>query len=93
MATSDLNLNDYDEFILHYNKRWQIEEFHRGLKQTTGIEKFYSIKLTSQKIHIFASFRFFVKLEKSRIKNNIFWHEQKARISRTATIDYLGVNA
>jgi hypothetical protein len=93
LATSDLDLTGYDDFISHHNKRWQVEEFHRGLKQTTGIEKCYSIKSTSQKTHIFASFVAFIKLEKSRLKNNISWYEQKAKISRMATIDYLGANA
>lgn len=93
LATSDLELTDYDEFISHHQKRWQIEEFHRGLKQTTGIEKCYSTKSTSQKTHIFASFTAFIKLEKNRLENNISWYEQKARISRIATIDYLGANA
>ena len=93
LATSDLNLTDYDEFISHHNRRWQIEEFHRGLKQTTGIEKCYSTKSASQKTHIFASFIAFVKLEKNRLENDISWYEQKARISRMATINYLGANA
>jgi hypothetical protein len=89
LATSDLNLTDYNSFILHHNKRWRIEEFHRGIKQTTGIEKCYSIKSVSQKTHIFASFTAFIKLEKIRLKNKISWYEQKALISRTATFSYL----
>jgi hypothetical protein len=93
LATSDLDLTDYDEFISHHEKRWQVEEFHRGLKQTTGIERCYSIKSASQKTHIFASFVAFMKLEKSRLKTDISWYEQKARISRMATIDYLESNA
>lgn len=93
MATSDLSLTDYDEFISHYDQRWQVEEFHRGIKQTTGIEKCYSIKSQSQKTHIFASFNAFLKLEKSRIKSNISWYEQKALISRTAAMGYLWANA
>lgn len=93
LATSDLDLTDYDNFISHHDKRWQIEEFHRGIKQTTGIEKCYSIKSASQKTHIFASFTAFIKLEKNRLKNKISWYEQKAVISRMATIDYLRANA
>ena len=93
LATSDLDLTDYNEFFAHHDKRWQVEEFHRGLKQTTGIEKCYSVKSTSQKTHIFASFTAFIKLEKSRLRNNITWYEQKARISRIATVDYLRANA
>lgn len=93
LATDDLSLTDYDEFINHYDKRWQVEEFHRGIKQTTGIEKCYSTKAQSQKTHIFASFTAFLKLEKNRIKSNISWYEQKALISRQAAMCYLGANA
>lgn len=93
LATSDLSLTDYDEYIDHHNKRWQVEEFHRGIKQTTGIEKCYSVKAESQKTHIFASFVAFIRLEKNKLKSGVSWYEQKAMISRTATIAYLGASA
>lgn len=93
LATSDLSLTDYDDFLSHYDRRWQVEEFHRGIKQTTGLEKCYSTKATSQKTHIFASFTAFLKLERTRLKSNLSWYEQKAAISRRATISYLGANA
>jgi hypothetical protein len=44
LCTSNLALIDYDDFISNFHHRWKIEEFHRGLKQTTGIEKCYSVK-------------------------------------------------
>jgi len=89
LATSDLTLTDYDDFINHWQHRWDIEEFHRGIKQTTGIEKCYSIKAESQKTHIFAAFTAFIKLEKKRLSDNISWYEQKASISRNSTVNYL----
>jgi len=93
LATNSLELTDYDEFINHHNKRWQVEEFHRGIKQTTGIEKCYSTKSSSQKTHIFASFVAFIRLEKNKLKTKMSWYEQKAIISRNATISYLKVSA
>lgn len=93
LATSDLNLTNYDDFVNHFSYRWKIEEFHRGIKQTTGIEKCYSIKASSQKTHIFASFTAFIKLETKRLKEQISWYEQKARINRFATFNYLTANA
>lgn len=93
LATNDLDLTDYEQFISHQDKRWQVEEFHRGIKQTTGIEKCYSIKSFSQKTHIFASFTAFLKLEKNRLMQNISWYEQKAIISRMSTASYLEANA
>jgi len=89
LATDNLDLTDFDEFTTHFEHRWEIEEFHRGIKQTTGIEKCYSIKATSQKTHIFAAFTAFIKLEIKRIANHISWYEQKAQITRPATIAYL----
>lgn len=89
LATSDLSLTDYDQFVSHFQHRWKIEEFHRGIKQTTGIESCESIKAVSQITHIFSSFIAFVKLEKERIRTGISWYEQKASISRLATMGYL----
>lgn len=89
LATDDLKLNVYDQFTDQFNHRWKIEEFHRGIKQTTGIEKCKSIKASSQKTHIFSAFVAFVKLERQRLKKGISWYEQKAMISRLSTINYL----
>lgn len=89
LATNDLSLTDYNEFTNHFQQRWNIEEFHRGIKQTTGIEKCYSIKARSQKTHIFAAFVAFVRLEAIRISESISWYEQKAAITRFATANYI----
>ena len=89
LATNDLSLTDYDDFIAHFKYRWHIEEFNRAIKQTTGIEQCYSIKAQSQKTHIFASFVAFIKLELRKIKEHITWYEQKASITRLSIMDYL----
>lgn len=91
LATDNLELTDYDEFIKHFENRWKIEEFHRGIKQTTGIEKCYSVKATSQKTHIYAAFTAFIKLESRRLKEHISWYELKAQINRNATSSYLNL--
>jgi len=89
LATNDLSLNDYNEFTGHFQQRWNIEEFHRGIKQTTGIEKCYSTKAISQKTHIFAAFVSFIRLEAVRISQKVSWYEQKASITRFATANYI----
>lgn len=91
LATSDLSLTDYDKFIKHWKHRWSIENFHRGIKQTTGIEKCYSTKAESQMTHIFSAFTAFIKLEAYRLKKHISWYEQKAMIPRMAVSSYLCV--
>lgn len=79
VATNDLALTEYETLSTHSKKRWTIEEFHRGIKQTTGIEKCYSVKKQSQPTHIFACFVAFVKLESERLKTGVSWYEQKAQ--------------
>ncbi len=93
LATSDLTLTEYNTIMAHWDHRWDIEEFHRGVKQTTGIEQCYSIQATSQKTHIFAAFTAFIKLEKNRLLNHISWYEQKAVIPRMAVSNYMWANA
>lgn len=93
LGTNDLALTDYDSYKNHFAHRWMIEEFHRGIKQTTGIEKCYATRAESQKTHIFASFVAFVKLETARIKEQVSWYEQKAIINRCANSAYLVANA
>lgn len=90
LATSDLSLTDHDTFLAHFDARWKIEEFHRGLKQTTGVEQCYSVKADSQRTHIFASFVAFVKLEATRLADDVSWYEQKAAISRQAARAQMG---
>lgn len=89
LATNDLSLSVYKTFTSHFQQRWNIEEFHRGIKQTTGIEKCYSTKSQSRKTHIFAAFVAFVRLEAVRISQSISWYEQKACITRFAVANYL----
>jgi putative transposase len=93
LATDDLGLEDYEKFTGHFEKRWKIEEFHRGIKQTTGIEKCYSTLAGSQETHIFAAFTAFIKLEVKRIKEHISWYEQKAQTNRYLTFNYLKFNS
>lgn len=85
VVTNDLTLTNYENLSAYSKQRWTIEEFHRGIKQTTGIERCYSVKKRSQLTHIFACFVAFVKLEFQRLKTGISWYEQKARYARMGT--------
>ncbi len=79
VCTNDLLLTEYKDLSRESKKRWMIEEFHRGIKQTTGIEKCYSVKKRSQLTHIFACFVAFVRFEFNRLKTGVSWYEQKAQ--------------
>jgi hypothetical protein len=89
IATNDLTMTDEDAFRHHWLQRWRVEEFHRGIKQTAGIEKCYATRAASQKTHIFAAFIAFVRLEIRRLKDCVSWYEQKASITRYATANFL----
>lgn len=93
LATNDLELKDWDTYRRRWDARWQIEQMHRGLKQTTGVAKNYAIKKTPQQNHIFAAYTAFIRLEKKRRATGVSWYEQKARILRQATQGWLGANA
>lgn len=70
-------------------QRWKIEEYHRGLKQTTGIEKCQSRAQRSQRNHIFCSIISFVALEIQRTKKNISWYQAKQTIIQHAMRQYM----
>jgi putative transposase len=82
LCTNDLSLTDYRALSTQGKKRWAIEEFHRGIKQTTGIEKCYSILARSQLTHIFACFVAFVRLELNRVTTGLSWYAQKTQAVR-----------
>ena len=90
VVTNDLSLTDFETLKNHNDHRWNIETFYRGIKQTTGIEKCYSIVERSQRNHIFTSFISFVKLEYTRIHDGLSWYEQKAIYARIGTQCALG---
>jgi len=87
-GTSNLNLTAADVERI-YGKRWQIEEYHRGLKQQCGIAKCQARTDRSQRNHIWAAIHAFVILELHRKATNTSWQEAKRAIVRHAVRDYL----
>lgn len=66
-------------------KAWNIEEYHRGIKQYCGIERCQGRKETVQRGHIPLSLLAFLRLESHRLKTGVSWHETKRSIQRSAT--------
>jgi hypothetical protein len=89
LATDDLELTDYDTYVSHWETRWQIETFHRGLKQALGVDGCSARRAQAQRTHIFACICAFLKLEARRLHAGLTWYEQKARIHREATRAFL----
>lgn len=87
-ATSQLDL---DVLTLAYYAldAWQIEVYHQGLKQFTGIERGQFRRAHSQFNHIALALRAFVRLEFQRIHRQVSWFETKQEIVRNAMRAYL----
>lgn len=69
--------------------RWRIEEYHRGLKQLTGVERCQARSPRSQRTHIFCAIMAFVSLEKLRLERAITWYQAKRQIIQEALSAYL----
>jgi DDE superfamily endonuclease len=62
LVSSDTTLT-YDQMTTLYQKRWNVEPYHKSLKQNASLEKSPSQTVTSQTNHFFASLCGYVKLE------------------------------
>jgi hypothetical protein len=62
LVTSDTTLT-YDEITSIYRKRWNIEPYHKSLKQNASLEKSPTQTVVTQTNHFFAALCGFIKLE------------------------------
>ena len=75
---------------LGYAERaWGIEEYHRGLKQCTEVERCPARRARSQRNHIGLAIRAFVRLEWHRFTTGVSWFEAKWQVLRQAVRAYL----
>jgi putative transposase len=87
-ATSRLEMT-IEEAAFFALDAWQIEVYHRGLKQFTGVERAQCRLAVSQRNHIGLAIRAFVRLEVHRLHSGISWFEAKTGIIRSAIRQYL----
>jgi hypothetical protein len=73
LVTSDTTLSG-DGIATIYQKRWNVEPYHKSLKQNASLEKSPTQTVTTQSNHFFAALCGFIKLEllKSSTKLNHF---------------------
>ena len=64
---------------------WNIEEYHRGIKQCCGIERCQGRKEEVQRGHILLSLLAFIRLESHRLDTGVSWYESKRSIHRAAS--------
>lgn len=68
LVSSDTSLT-YFQITTIYQKRWNVEVFHKSLKQNAALEKSPTKTVRSQSNHIFASMIAFIKLEQLKLKH------------------------
>jgi hypothetical protein len=73
LVTSDVDLT-YDEMTTIYGKRWNVESYHKSLKQNVSLSKSPTKTVTTQSNHFFAALCGYVKLEMLKVstKTNHF---------------------
>jgi hypothetical protein len=87
-ATSKLDMS-LQEAAFYALDAWQVEVYHRGLKQCTGIERAQYRLEVSQRNHVGLAIRAFVRLEMYRLRTGVSWYEAKTNIIRSAIRAYL----
>jgi putative transposase len=87
-ATSKLEMS-IEQAAFYALDAWQVEVYHRGLKQFTGVERAQYRLEVSQRNHICLAIRAFVRLEAHRLHAGISWFEAKTAIIRSAMRHYL----
>lgn len=87
-ATSNFDVTG-DLVDEHRLGAWNVEVYHRGLKQYTGIEKCQHRKERAQRNHIGLSIRAFLRLEVHRLSEGVSWFNAKMSIIRRAVFEYL----
>lgn len=86
--TNDLAMDELTR-VTYAQRSWAIEEYHRGLKQYTEVERCSARRVRSQRNHIGFALRAFVRLEWHRFHTGISWFEAKWSIFRDAVRAYL----
>lgn len=79
LVTSDLTL-DYTRLTTIYQERWQVEEYHRSLKQNASLAKSPTRTVTTQTNHFFAALCAYVKLERLRSGTRLNHYALKTKL-------------
>jgi len=72
-------------------RRWQVEEYHRGVKQTTGAACCSGRRQRVQRNHFFCSFLAFLAMEIYRLRSGVGWYRLQREIVKEAFRRYLAI--
>jgi len=70
LVSNDIELS-YDRITTLYKKRWNVECYHKSLKQNASLAKSPTKTRTSQTNHFFASLYAYIKLERLKISTKL----------------------
>jgi Transposase DDE domain len=87
-ATNDLEMSELVR-VKYAGEAWTIENYHRGIKQFSRIERCQARSRRAQRNHIGLALRAFLRLEIHCYKKGISWFEAKTSIIREAMRAYL----
>ncbi|MCI0618496.1 transposase [bacterium] len=86
LVSSDLDLS-YGEMTTIYQKRWNVEPYHKSLKQNASLSKSPTKTVVTQSNHFFAALCSYIKLEilKVKTKTNHFALKSKLYVQALRT--------
>jgi hypothetical protein len=79
LITSDLDLT-YDGITTIYGKRWNVEPYHKSLKQNASLSKSPTKTVRTQSNHFFAALCAYIKLEMLKVSTKINHFALKAKL-------------
>ena len=86
--TNDLGMDEATRLACA-EQAWGIEEYHRGLKQHTAVDRCQTRMARAQRNHIGFALRAFVRLEWHRFTTGVSWFAAKLGIIREAVRGFL----
>ena len=79
LLTSNTTLT-YDEITTIYRKRWNVEQYHKSLKQNASLEKSPTQTVVTQTNHFFAALCAYIKLEMLRVSTKLNHFALKSKL-------------
>jgi putative transposase len=87
-ATNELQMTELMR-VKYANEAWTIENYHRGIKQFSGVERCQARSGKAQRNHIGLALRAFLRLEIHCYQSGVSWFAAKNSIIREAVRAYL----
>ncbi len=79
LVSSETTLS-FEAVTTTYHKRWEVECYHKSLKQNVSLAKSPTQTVTTQTNHFFAALCGFIKLERLKMKTQLNHFTLKAKL-------------